>query len=93
MSERTEALMRILVVIVSGLIIGIWKLLVDIASIFHWLYVIFMGKRIRGLAEFSNLWATQAYRLMRYMTFTTNSRPFPFSSLGSALHPVDMKKK
>ena len=91
MSERTEALMRIVVGIVSGIILGLWKLLIEILAIFHWFYVLFAGKRNRSLAEFSNLWTTQAYRFIRYMTFTTNSRPFPFSDLGKALQPVEMK--
>ena len=92
MSERKEALMRILVAIVSGIIIGIWKILVELVSIFHWFYVLFTNKRNKGIAEFCNLWTTQAYRFIRYMMFTTNSRPFPFSDLGKILHPVDMKK-
>lgn len=91
MSERTEALMRIVIGIVSGIILGIWKLLVEVLAVFHWFYVIFTGKRSRSLAEFSNIWTTQAYAFIRYMTFTTNSRPFPFSDLGKVLHPVEMK--
>ena len=93
MSERTEALMRIIVGIVSGIIIGVWKILVDITSIIHWIYVLFTGKRSKALAEFCNNWATQVYRLVRYMTFATNSRPFPFSELGSVIHPVEIKKQ
>ncbi len=91
MSERKEALMRIVIGIVSGIIIGIWKLLVEVLAIFHWFYILFTGKRKKGLAEFSNVWTTQAYRFIRYMTFTTNSRPFPFSEVEKALHPVEMK--
>lgn len=91
MSERKEALMRIIIGIISGIIIGLWKVLVEVISIFHWVYVIFAGKRSKGIAEFCNPWTTQAYRYIRYMTFTTNSRPFPFSELGEAMHPVEMK--
>jgi len=93
MSERKEAWMRIVVGIVSGIIIGLWKLAVEIAAIFHWFYVVFSGKRSRGIAEFANLWVTQAYRFIRYMTFTTNSRPFPFSDLEKVMHPVEMENK
>lgn len=93
MSERTEALMRIVVGIVSGIIIGLWKILVNIISIIHWLYILFAGKRSKTLAEFCNLWATHVYRLIRYMTFATNSRPFPFSELGDAMQPVEIKKQ
>ena len=85
--------MRIVVVIVSGIILGLWKILVDIISIFHWFYVIFTGRRSKGMAEFCNVWATQIYRFIRYMSFATNSRPFPFSELGNELRPVEMKIK
>ena len=93
MSERKEAWMRIVIGVISGIILGLWKLLVEVLSIFHWFYVLFAGKRNRSLAEFSNVWTTQAYRFVRYMTFTTNSRPFPFSELGDVLHPIDIKGK
>ena len=93
MSERKEAWMRIVVGIVSGIILGLWKILVEIISIFHWFYVIFTGRRSKGIADFCNMWATQIYRFIRYMTFTTNSRPFPFSDLGKEMHPVEMKNR
>lgn len=93
MSERKEAFMRILVLIVSGIMLGLWKIVVQLATIFHWIYVVFSGKRSRKIADFCNLWITQAYRFLRYMTFTTNERPFPFSDLEDAMHDVHMNGK
>lgn len=93
MSERKEAWMRIVVGIISGIILAIWKLLVEVATIFHWIYVVFSGNRSRGIADFANIWTTQAYRFIRYMTFTTNSRPFPFSDLGNPMHSVEFENK
>ena len=93
MSERKEAWMRIVVAIVSGIILSLWKTLVMALTVFHWIYVVFSGKKSKGIAEFCNLWTTQAYRFIRYMTFSTNSRPFPFSELGDAMHPVELKPK
>ena len=93
MPERKEALMRIVVAIVSGIILGLWKTLILILAVFHWIYIIFADKRNKRIAEFSNVWATQAYRFIRYMTFTTNSRPFPFSDLGDVLNPIEMRNK
>jgi hypothetical protein len=81
MSERGEALMRIVVLIVSGIILEIWKVLIQIMAIVHWFIVIFSGKRNIGLAEFSEIWNTQKYTYLRYLTFVTNERPFPFKSL------------
>lgn len=81
MAERAEALMRILVGIVSGVILRIWKSLVQIIAIINWLIAIITGERNKGLAEFCEIWNTQAYIFLRYMTFVSNKRPFPFSAL------------
>lgn len=92
MSERKEAWMRIVIGIISGIILGLWKIVVEVISVIHWLYVLFAGKRSKDLAEFCNSWSTQIYRYIRYMTFSTNARPFPFSDLGGVMHPVEMKQ-
>ena len=96
MGERAEAFIRIVVCIISGLILGLWKGIVQIVTILHWIYVVFSGKRSKGLAEFCNLWNTQIYRYIRYLTFTTNERPFPFTGMGNVRDEVvlgNMKKK
>ena len=57
-------------------------LLLDII-IFH-IYeyiVIFTSKRNKELADFSEYWNTEKYRYHRYMTFETNTRPFPFTNM------------
>ena len=93
MSERKEVWMRIVVGIVSGIILSVWKTLVVVLSVFHWVYAIFSNKRNKGMAEFCNIWATQAYRFLRYMTFTINQRPFPFSEMGEVIDDVEIKGK
>lgn len=81
MGERIEALMRIVVGIISGIILGLWKVLIQILGIVHWVMAIITGKRNKDIAEFSEIWNTQIYIFLRYMTFVTNERPFPFESL------------
>jgi len=81
MSERTEALMRIVVGIVTGFILGIWKMAVQIVAILNLLIALFTNQRNKDLAEFCEIWNTQMYIFLRYMTFVTNKRPFPFNSL------------
>ena len=93
MSEREEAIIRIFVGIVSGILLEIWKFVVAILAIFHWIYVILTGERHAGLAKFSNQYCTQKYKFNRYMTFVTNERPFPFNGSGKDVLPVVMKKK
>lgn len=78
MGERTEAFVRIIVLIISGIILSIWKMLIQFLAIVHWVMVIITGKRNKDLANFSEIWNTQIYVFLRYITFVTNKRPFPF---------------
>jgi len=80
-NERTEAWMRVVVGIISGIILGLWKMLIQILGVVHWFIAIITGKRNKDIAEFSEIWNTQMYVFLRYMTFVTNERPFPFESL------------
>ena len=80
-SERKEAWFRIIVAIVSGIILGVWKALIIILGIVNWLIVVFSGKRNKELAEFSEYWNTETYKFIRYLTFVSNKRPFPFTSM------------
>jgi len=85
MGERTEALLRIVIGIVSGLILSIWKILIQVLGVINWIIVIFTGKRNKEIANLSEIWNTQVYDYLRYMTFVTNKRPFPFSNLEKSL--------
>lgn len=90
--ERKEALMRILIGIVSGIILGVWKTLIIILSLLHFFYVLFKGKRSRSLAEFCHIWNDQAYKFIKYLTFATNQRVFPFADLGTLTDKPDFSK-
>lgn len=81
MSERSEGWFRIIVVIVSGTLLAIWESLITILGIVNWLITVFSGKRNKELAEFCEYWNTETYKYIRYLTFVSNKRPFPFSSL------------
>ncbi len=81
MGERFEALVRIVVGIISGIIIGLWGIVAQIAAILHWFYVLIFGKRSRRVAEFCHGWVHEVYRYTRYLVFHTNERPFPFTDL------------
>ncbi|MBM3231803.1 DUF4389 domain-containing protein [Candidatus Pacearchaeota archaeon] len=80
-SQRKESWMRIIVLIVTGIILVLWRYLIGAFIIINFVYSIFSGKRLRELAELSEIWNTQWYLFQKYMTFVTNTRPFPFTSL------------
>lgn len=81
LSERKEGWFRIIVGIVSGIILGVWKMLTTILAIVNWFIVIFSGKRNKELADFCEYWNTEIYKFIRYITFVSNKRPFPFSNM------------
>jgi len=84
-NERKEALMRIIVGIVSGIVLGIWKALIQIFVVINFIVTIFTGKRNKELAKLCEIWNTQVYTFLRYMTFSTNQRPFPFTNLKKSM--------
>lgn len=79
--EKREAWFRILVLIISGIILMVWKWLIVILIVLNWLITVIYGKRSKKMAEFCEYWNTEVYKYVRYITFVTNSRPFPFSDL------------
>ncbi len=80
-NERLEALMRIVVAVVSGIILSVWRYFVVLISLVNFIYTIFTGKRMKELAGMAELWNSQWYVFQRYMIFQSNARPFPFTDL------------
>lgn len=80
-SQRKETLMRIIVCVVTGIILVLWRYFVGALVIVNFVYSLFTAKRLKELATLSEIWNTQWYHFQRYMTFMTNVRPFPFTSL------------
>ena len=81
LTERQEGWFRIIVLIVSGIILELWTYLIAALLIVNWLVTIFSGNRNRDIADLCEYWNTEAYKFVRYMTFVSNKRPFPFSNV------------
>jgi hypothetical protein len=79
--ERDELLWRVIVGLVSGIILNVWKILIFVLAILHWFKVLITKKRDPKLADFCEYWNSELYRYTRYLTFETNERPFPFTDL------------
>lgn len=80
-NERVEALLRIPVLIISGIILGIWSYLTGLLVLINWFMTLIAGERNKTLALFCEYWNTEIYKFSRYMTFMSNRRPFPFSRI------------
>lgn len=80
-SERKEALMRVVILIVSGIILELWGYLIMALIVVNWLIALFVGKRSQDVADFCEYWNTEIYIFFRYITGVTNERPFPFTKM------------
>lgn len=80
-NERGEAWFRIIVAIITGIILAVWRYLIIVFAIVNWFVVIFTGKRNIELAMFSEYFNTEFYKYLRYLTFVSDRRPFPFSNM------------
>lgn len=80
-NESSEALMRIVVAVISGIVLNLWKVLITFLSVVNFVITLFTGKRNKEIADFCEIWNTQFYIFVRYMIFVSNDRPFPFNSM------------
>ena len=79
--ERKEVLIRILIFIISGIILSVWRIFIYVIIFVHLIYVLIMGKRMKDLATLGETWNTQWYIFQKYIIFLDNRRPFPFGKL------------
>lgn len=91
MGERAETLMRVVVLIVSGIILEVWKWLIQLFVVINFIWTLISGKRIKELAELSEIWNTQKYVFFRYMTFVSNEKPMPFRKLTKSFSRFEKK--
>jgi len=80
-SERLEALMRIIVGIVTGIVLVVWRYLIFVFVVINFVWTLISGKRIKELADLCEIWNTQWYVFTRYMIFLSNERPMPFRKM------------
>jgi hypothetical protein len=80
-SMRKEALVRLLVSIVTGIVLYLWGYAVGIIIFINWLIVLIIGRKVLAIDRFCSLWADEVGRNVRYLTFESNEKAFPFNEL------------
>ena len=89
-SERSEAWMRIPIAIVSGFILEVWGFFIFCFAIAQLIIVLIEGKKNKELLKMSQVYLIQVYTFVKYITFISNERPFPFGDLKEKIE-VDEK--
>jgi hypothetical protein len=70
--------LRLLFMIIIAIIYGLSRLVVGAVVVLQFLWVLFTGEPNARLTGFGQSLATYTYQIVRYLTFNTDSRPFPF---------------
>ena len=80
-SKRREIWMRIPVAIVSGIILKVWGFFILCFAIAQMVLILVEGKKEKELSKMCNIYLIQLYIFVKYLTFLSNERPFPFGDL------------
>jgi len=75
MGERVEALLRIPLAILYGIILYGLNLAVGVVTLVQFFYTLITGKRHKSMARFANAASTFQYHVNRYQGFATNEKP------------------
>jgi hypothetical protein len=80
---------RFLYTILYLIILEILKILIQLTTLFQFIYLLITLKYSEPARKFSNRVAAYAYRVMRYLTLNENPRPFPFAEVPAELEPPE----
>jgi uncharacterized protein YqhQ len=79
--EQKQAMFRVLVLIISGIIFYFWTFAVFVMMLINIIFALFSGKNNKPITEFSEIWLNEIIRLCRYLLFLSNEKPFPFAEI------------
>jgi hypothetical protein len=81
--------MRILYTLLFVIIFNLVEILIAAVVIFQLIVLLVTGNKNERLVGFGATLAQYAYRIIQYLTFNTDDRPFPFADWESEVHLVE----
>ena len=79
----TNIWLRLVFMLLFAVIFGATRLILVTVVAIQFLWVLFSGNRNKQLLSFANQLATFIYQIYRYLSFNTETRPFPFGDFPS----------
>jgi hypothetical protein len=73
--------LRFIYLVMFGIVFYLCSLLAFATSVFQFLAKLFSGSSFEGLSEFGDGLAAYLSQVIRYMTFASEDKPFPFAPL------------
>lgn len=76
--KRGSTWMRLVFMIICAMLYQVAEFVVGVVIVVQFFWVLFTGATNPGLVETGQSLSTYAYQVLRYLTFNTEERPFPF---------------
>jgi len=83
-----DSWLRFVYLLLFGLIFYICTFVLGLAALLQFLTKLFTGQPIKGLVDFGNDLAVYVSQIVRYLTFASDEKPFPFSPLPNSKKSV-----
>jgi hypothetical protein len=87
--SRTQVLVRLLYTVLFLILLGITVFLVKLSLVFQYILLFITLKPSEPVRRVANQLAAYAYQIIRYITLSSNARPFPFSEFPKELEPPE----
>ncbi len=81
--------LRLFFMIVVAMLYGVSRVVVGLVVVLQFFWVLFTGNTNPSLESFAQSLATYTYQIIRYLTFVSEERPFPFDSDWPTGPPAD----
>jgi hypothetical protein len=78
--KRSSTWVRLLFMLVFLAIYMITRIVFGAVVVFQFLWVLFTAETNKPLTELGQSLATYTYQIMRYLSFNSEDKPFPFSA-------------
>jgi uncharacterized protein YqhQ len=79
--DKNEVWMRIPIFIVSGIILHVWGFFIFCFALAQFIIILVNEKKEEELLRMCNTYLIQLYIFIKYVTFLSDRRPFPFGEL------------
>lgn len=87
--SRQKIAIRFLFTIFFVILLEILKIIVQLTVLFQYVHLFITTDYNDPVRRFSNKLVAYAYKIMRYVTLTENTRPFPFADFPAELDEPD----
>jgi len=81
--------LRLVFMIVFYVLATVASAVCSVVVVLGFLWVLFTGEKNRQLQQAGQVIATYIYEIIRYLSYNTDDRPFPFDKGLPAANPVD----